>query len=100
MRWSKAGILYDADQRHSEIVVREMGFENAKAASTAGTREEQKAAGVPTAGLKVEVVETQRRFAEWPHAAITLPRTGLICSMPPRRPAGAWPDRVKLTGRC
>ena len=34
-----------------------MVLEIAKAAPTAGTREEQKAAGVPTTGLKVEVVD-------------------------------------------
>ena len=48
VRWSKQGIYYEADQRHSEIVVCEMGLENAQTAPTAGTREEQKAASVPS----------------------------------------------------
>ena len=55
--WSKDGLFYEADQRHAEIVIRDLGLENAKAAPTAGTREEQKAASVPTTGQKVEVVE-------------------------------------------
>ena len=41
-------------------MIRDLGLENAKTAPTAGTREEQKAASVPTTGQKVEVIE------EWP----------------------------------
>ena len=55
MRWTKAGILYERDKRHSEIVVREMGFEGAKAAPTAGTSEEQIGASVIVAALRVEI---------------------------------------------
>ena len=55
--WSKNGLLYEADQRHAEIAVRDLGLDNAKAAPTAGTREEQEAASVPTTGQKIEVVE-------------------------------------------
>ena len=51
----KAEILYESDQSHSEIVVREMDLEGAKAAPTAGTRKEQKAASVLVAAFKVEV---------------------------------------------
>ena len=51
--WSKDGLFYEADQRHAEIVIRDLGLENAKAAPTAGTREEQKAASVPTTAQKV-----------------------------------------------
>ena len=57
VRWTEAGLLYEADERHEEIVVREMGLEGAKAAPTPGTREEQKSARMPTAALKVEVVD-------------------------------------------
>ena len=53
--WSKDGILYEPDQRHSELVVREMGLKGAKAAPTAGTREEQRAASVLVAALRVDV---------------------------------------------
>ena len=60
VRWSKQGIYYEADQRHSEIVVCEMGLENAQTAPTAGTREEQKAASVPA--QRVEVVEESREL--------------------------------------
>ena len=57
VRWTSAGILYELDQRHSEIVVREMGLEAAKPAPTAGAREEQKAASVLTTALRVELLE-------------------------------------------
>ena len=57
VRWSKHGILYEADQSHAEIVVRDLRLESAKSAPTAGTREEQKAASVPATSLKVEVLE-------------------------------------------
>ena len=62
VRWSKHGIYYEADQRHSEIVVREMGLENAKTVPTAGAREEQKAASVPSAAQRIEVVEESRKL--------------------------------------
>ena len=85
VRWSKHGMYYEADQRHSEIVVREMGLDNAKTAPTAGTREEQKAAGVayPRRARKSRLwksrpnsgPETRGRSAEWLHAAIILPKT-------------------------
>ena len=57
IRWSKHGTVYEADQRRAEVVVRDHGLESAKAAPTAGTREEQKTASVPATSLKVEVVE-------------------------------------------
>ena len=55
--WTKDGLLYEADQRHAEIVIRDLGLEGAKAAPTAGTREDQKAASVPVTTQKVEVTE-------------------------------------------
>ena len=55
--WTEDGILYEPDLRHSEILVREMGFEDAKAPPTVGTREEQKAASVLVAALKVEIAD-------------------------------------------
>ena len=84
VRWTDAGIGRKADQRHAENVVREMGLEGAKAAPTAGTREEQKVGSVPVAALKVEIEdesfeaapETQARPAESPRVAIILFRTG------------------------
>ena len=62
IRWSKHGILYEANQRHAEIFVRDLGLESAKAAPTAGTREEQNAASVPATNLEVEVVEESPEF--------------------------------------
>ena len=59
--------------------MREMGLEGAKAAPTAGTREEQKAASVPAVAPRVEVedesssaLETQGPTAESRHIVITL----------------------------
>ena len=47
IKWSELGITYEADQRHAEIVVRELGLEEAKAAPTPGTREELSKASLP-----------------------------------------------------
>ena len=38
--WNEDGITYEADQRHAEIVVRELGLEGAKAVSTPGSRDD------------------------------------------------------------
>ena len=47
LRWTKEGIVYEPDQRHAEIVVRELGLENAKPVSTPGCRDDAKCAGPP-----------------------------------------------------
>ena len=38
--WGDSNITYEADQRHAEIIIREMGLEDAKAVTTPGSREE------------------------------------------------------------
>ena len=57
LRWTSAGIFYEPDHRRAETMVHEIGLEGAKVAPTAGTREEQKAASVPLAVLRVEVLD-------------------------------------------
>ena len=34
LRWTKEGITYEADQRHAEIVIKEMNMKKANAVST------------------------------------------------------------------
>ena len=41
IRWTDGGLEFEADQRHAEMVVRDLGLENAKAVATPGTREDQ-----------------------------------------------------------
>ena len=38
VRWTAEGLEYEADQRHAEIIVKEMGLETATKVSTPGTR--------------------------------------------------------------
>ena len=40
LTWNKDGIHYEADQRHVEILVRELGLEGCKPVTTPGAREE------------------------------------------------------------
>ena len=39
--WANEGILYEADQRHVEVVLAQLQFTEARSVSTPGTREEQ-----------------------------------------------------------
>ena len=47
LRWTKEGIQYEPDQRHAEIVVRELGLTEAKKVTTPGCREDAGKAGPP-----------------------------------------------------
>ena len=40
IEWHQHGLTYEADQRHAEIVAKELQLENAKAVATPGTRED------------------------------------------------------------
>ena len=57
IRWTGHGITYEADQRHAEIVVRDLGLQDAKPAPTPGTREELSKASLPKGVLGIEVEE-------------------------------------------
>ena len=39
IRWENDGLCYEADQRHAELAVKELGLENCKAVTTPGCRE-------------------------------------------------------------
>ena len=45
--WQADGIVYEADQRHAEIIVNELELQNAKAVTSPGCREDAMAAGPP-----------------------------------------------------
>ena len=57
IKWTDHGITYEADQRHAEIVVRDLGLEDAKPAPTPGTREEFNKASLPKGVLGIETEE-------------------------------------------
>jgi len=40
IRWSEDGITYEADQRHSELIVADLGLEAAKGVTTPGSRDD------------------------------------------------------------
>ena len=53
--WTDGGLEYEPDQRHAEMVVRDLGLENAKPVATPGTREDQSLASVPAIDAAVEI---------------------------------------------
>ena len=55
IRWADCGLEFEPDQRHAEMVVRDLGLENAKAVATPGTREDQALASVPEVATAVEI---------------------------------------------
>ena len=55
VRWTKSGIDYEPDQRHAEMVIRDLGLEQAKAVSSPGTKEDQALGSKPELGLSVPV---------------------------------------------
>ena len=48
---------YEPDQRHAEMVIRDLGLEQAKAVSTLGTKEDQAFASVHEVGMSVAIAE-------------------------------------------
>ena len=54
MRWTDSGLTYEPDQRHAEMVVRDLNLENAKIVTSLGTKEDQALASVPV-GISVEI---------------------------------------------
>ena len=53
MRWTPAGIEYEPDQRHAEIIIKEMGVEGAKPATCSGTTETPEEAELIAASLEM-----------------------------------------------
>ena len=45
--WTDEGLVYEPDQRHAEIVIRELGLEGAKAVNSPGSRDELNQASSP-----------------------------------------------------
>ena len=40
LTWTELGVVYEADQRHAEILVKELGLEAARSVTTPGCRED------------------------------------------------------------
>ena len=57
LRWESSGLIYEPDQRHAEIIIWELGLENAGSALTPGTRAEHEAASPPHGILGIELEE-------------------------------------------
>ena len=55
VRWTDSGLTYEPDQRHAEMVIRDLGLENAKIVTSPGTKEDQALASVPPVGISVEI---------------------------------------------
>ena len=51
VRWTESGIDYEPDQRHAEMVVRDLGLQLAKAVTSPGTKEDQSLGSAPEHGL-------------------------------------------------
>ena len=47
LTWKEDGIDYEADQRHAEIIIEELGLKDAKPLATPGTRDDAARAGPP-----------------------------------------------------
>ena len=53
IRWTAVGIEYEPDQRHAEIIVKEMGVEGAKPSASPGAAETPEEAKLMAASLAV-----------------------------------------------
>ena len=53
LRWEPSGVIYEPDQRHAEVIIRELGLENAGSVFTPRTRVEQDVASSPSGALGI-----------------------------------------------
>ena len=53
IRWTLAGIEYEPDQRHAEIIIKEMGVEGAKPLANPGAAETPEEAKLMAASLEM-----------------------------------------------
>ena len=60
VRWTESGIAYEPDQRHAEMVVRDLGLEQAKAVATPGTKDDQALASTPEVSIAVAIEDDPR----------------------------------------
>ena len=58
LRWESAGVVYEPDQRHAEMVIREFGLEAASSVLTPGTRAERDVASAPS-GIPSVILEDE-----------------------------------------
>ena len=79
LRWEACGIVYEPDQRHAEMVVRELGLETAGSVLTLGTRVESEVGSSPDGilgmTLEEESEDLEPQETTWQRGAIILPRT-------------------------
>ena len=63
LRWEQNGIIYEPDQRHAEMVIKEFGLETAGGVRTPGTRAEHDVASAPDGVLSVELEDESELMA-------------------------------------
>ena len=56
--WEDDGMHYEADQRHAEIIIDELGLKGAKSLATPGTREDAAKASPPASGKATKIDTT------------------------------------------
>ncbi len=64
LSWEEDGLAYEADPRHAEILIRELGLEEAKAVATPGTREETAKASLVEIDVNGNTVTTEEKDDE------------------------------------
>ena len=57
LRWEPSGLVYEPDQRHAEVIIRELGLENAGSVLIPGTRAEHDVASAPNGVLGIPLEE-------------------------------------------
>ena len=63
IRWEADGLVYEPDQRHAEMIIREFGLEGAGSVLTPGTRGEQEVASAPDGVLGLTVEDETEEMA-------------------------------------
>ena len=85
LRWTLEGIAYEPDQRHAELVVKELGLEGCKAVTSPWTTAERDAAQGESSELSTRDATKYRAVAARLNYWVKIAQ---ICNMPPRRQLG------------
>ena len=102
LTWTKDGILYEADPRHVEILIKELGLTNAKSVCTPGTKEEGRTKEDHQTALRDEEASLYRGMtarlnyfaADRPDIAFSVKELARTMSAPTK---GCWERLKRLT---
>jgi hypothetical protein len=106
IRWTEWGLEYEADQRHADMVVRDLGLENAKAVTSPGTREDHAMSSIPEVGVAAEIEDDSLLLDARRHdctvalqpGATIWPKIASTCNTFARSAVAGWPTLGKATG--